>query len=405
CAKNEVPVRWSSAGGAGATGATGPKGDTGAAGAAGPAGATGPAGPTGAQGPVGATGAQGAAGTPGANGATGATGPAGPGIATLNSLNGLPCGASDAGTTRVVYNGVGSVSIFCDMPPDPNARPVFMSITASGNLVFATFSKPVCRVNFFSPTQWQVTINGGMAPPVADAFPFCNAEASNGVTTAPIVLAFAAPNGALVTSTLTFDGAMAFADSNGNLALGPQTRSTVATAPETTPPTLVSAAGAVGSTTVTFTFSEPVYCTALGFDPTDFNLTDNNPATSDPIVVGAGPNSCGFTQTTADTSFSVQLSSPLPADRTYTATITPEANEVQDVVGNDLANPSQISFTTPPADVIAPTLTDTRVVNNIATTDLADIGDAYQITFSETMAGTTFGTLSLRDPDGSTASH
>jgi hypothetical protein len=305
----------------------------------------------------------------------------------------------------VVYNSDGSVSIFCDVAPDPNARPVFMSITASGNLVFATFSKPVCRVVAFSPTQWQVTVNGGMVPPVADAFPVCNAQASNGVTTAPIMLAFAAPNGAIVTTTLTFDGAFAFADSNGNPAVGPQTRTAIASAPETTPPTIVSAAGAVGSTTVTFTFSEPIYCTALSFDPTDFALTDNNPATSDPIVVGAGSNFCGFASTTADTSFSVNLSSPLPADRTYTAFITPEANEIQDVVGNDLANPSSITFTTPPGDFTAPTLTDTRVVNNIATTDFADIGDAYSITFSEAMSGAVFGTISIQDPDGSTASH
>jgi hypothetical protein len=409
CAKNEVPVRWSSVGSAGSTGPTGPKGDSGATGATGPAGQAGPAGATGAQGPIGATGAQGPAGATGASGpagATGATGPAGPGVETLSSLHGLSCGPADNGTTRVVYNSDGSVSLFCDVPPDPNARPVFMSITASGNLVFATFSKPVCRVFAFGATQWQVTVNGGMVPPVADGFPICNAEANNGITTAPIVLAFAAPNGALVTTTLTFEGAMAFADSNGNLAMGPQTRTTVATEPETTRPSLVSAAGAVGATTVTFTFSEPVYCTALSFDPTDFNLTDNNTATTDPVVVGAGPNQCGFAQFAADTSFSVSLNQALPADRTYTATITPEFNEIQDAVGNDLPNPSQITFTTPPGDFTAPTLLDTRVVNNVATTDFGDIGDAYLITFSEAMTGATFGpTLSLQDPDGSTANH
>jgi hypothetical protein len=424
CAKNEVPVRWSSGGGAGSAGATGATGATGPAGATGPSGATGaqgpvgatgaqgPAGATGAQGPAGATGAQGSAGATGAqgpagpSGATGATGPAGPGVETLNSLNGLPCGASDAGSTRVVYNGDGSVSIFCDVAPDPNARPVFMSITASGNLVFATFSKPVCRVVAFSPTNWQVTVNGGMVPPVADAFPVCNAQANNGVATAPITLAFPAPNGAIVTTTLTFDGAFAFADSNGNPAVGPQTRTTIASAPETTAPTIASANGAVGSTTVTFTFSEPVYCTALSFDPSDFNLTDNNSTTTDPIVVFAGSNACGTSQATADTSFSVGLNQPLPADRTYTATITPEFNELQDVVGNDLANPSSITFTTPPGDFTAPTLSDTRVVNNIATTDFADVGDAYSITFSEPMSGATFGpTLSVQDPDGSTANH
>jgi hypothetical protein len=190
-------------------------------------------------------------------------------------------------------------------------------------------------------------------------------------------------------------------------AVGPQTRTTVATAPETIRPTIVSANGAVGSTTLTFTFSEPVYCTALSFDPTDFNLTDSNTSTADPIVVSAGfSNVCGATQSTADTSFSVSLNQPLPAERTYTATITAEFNELQDVAGNDLANPSQITFTTPPGDFTAPTLTDTRVVNNIATTDFGDVGDAYSITFSEPMSGATFGpTVSLQDQDGSTALH
>src|SRR5688500_8949530 len=139
-------------------------------------------------------------------------------------------------------------------------------------------------------------------------------------------------------------------DQAGNFASAPQSRQATATAPETTAPTLVSAQGAVGATSLTLTFSEPVYCTGFSFDATDITLTDGNSATTDPVATAAGSNACGTSPTTAATTFSVTLNMALPADRTYTVTLTPEANEIQDRVGNDLASPSAVAFTTGAGD-------------------------------------------------------
>ncbi|MDP9281404.1 MAG: Ig-like domain-containing protein, partial [Chloroflexota bacterium] len=183
----------------------------------------------------------------------------------------------------------------------------------------------------------------------------------------------------------------------------PQTRLATATAPETTAPILVSAAGSPGATSVTLTFDEPVYCIGLSFNSLDITITDNNPATTDPIAVGAGPNGCGVNQATADTSFSVQFSAPLLGGTDYTIFVTAEANEIQDVFGNDLANPSSANFSTGPADIGNPTITDTQLISNLATTDFGEVGDSFESTFSEPMNGSTSGAINLQDADGTGA--
>lgn len=138
------------------------------------------------------------------------------------------------------------------------------------------------------------------------------------------------------------------------------------------------------------------------FNSTDIELTDFNGATTDPTATAAGANACGSDPATADTSFSVTLSSNLRAGKTYTVTLTPEADELQDVSGNDLASPSAASFTTSAADTTAPTLTDTRATANVVTTNFSDVGDKFTITFSEEMNATTAtDTISLQDADGS----
>ncbi len=240
-------------------------------------------------------------------------------------------------------------------------------------------------------------------PDVGDSIPLCNVAADNGVSSANIQLVNASPNGAFVIVTLNFVGP-ALRDAVGNTVASPQTWTTFASGPERTRPTLVSATGSVGTTTLTLDFSEPVWCTGLSFDPTDFTMTDNNSSTADPIIVGAGPNSCGFSPLAADTSFSVNLNAALPASTTFTLTITPEANEIQDVVGNDLLNPTNLTFSTGAPDLTAPTIVDTRLLNNVATTDLGDAGDAYQFTFSEPMVqlNTSIATIQLQDLDGTT---
>jgi len=328
-------------------------------------------------------------------------------MTSLNSLNGLSCGADNTGTTRVVYGSGGAVSIFCDapQPPPEEGPPVFTGVTVGGNIATVAFNKPVCRVISWSAVTWEVTSNGVVAQyeDLGDSIPLCTAAADNGVSSASLVLLQAPAMGSLVAVTLTAFGRFDLRDQAGNVASGPQTRTATAGASETIPPTIVSATGAVGSTTLTIMFSEPVYC--IAFTPTseDVFITDNNPATLDPVAVGFGSNPCGATPLTAHPSFSIIFSSAFPGSTTYTVTLTPEPNEVQDVAGNDLANPSSTTFSTGAPDFTPPTITDARMVNNVASSDLGDVGDAFSATFSEMMNGTTVGSIQVQDQDGTIA--
>ena len=108
-------------------------------------------------------------------------------------------------------------------------------------------------------------------------------------------------------------------------------------------------------------------------------------------------------KTFADTSFSLTVSSPFPGNTTYTATLFPSPNQIQDVFGNDLPNPSSVTFATGAPDFTPPTLIDARIVNNVGNTDFGDVGDAFTVTFSERMNGSTTGGIALQDQDGSTA--
>jgi hypothetical protein len=308
---------------------------------------------------IGQQGIQGAKGDPGANGDPGAKGdPGDPGeegpkgdtgamgvgaIASLNSLNGLPCTDPNgaAGTTRLVVAD-GNVAIRCDIarPVGITVAPVFSSVAVSFNVVTATFSEPICRTTPFFSGDWTVIGNSSpVAIPVAgDSLPICNVAADNGVMTANLVLVTPIPSGALVGVTLNaagFSPRGTFADGDLNLIRAPQTRTATGTAPETIRPTLVSATTTLGTTSVTFTFSEPVRCGFL--TPDDFTISDNDVTTVDPAVTGVGgADPCGLTATSADLSFSVSIFPPLAGGRNYVVTLTPEPNEIEDVIGNDL---------------------------------------------------------------------
>lgn len=319
-----------------------------------------------------------------------------------------PAHAAGAVTVTVTNSG-GTVSNGLTYTFADTSSPVFQSFTVSGSLVTVTFSEPICSdttATNTAPADWSV-LNVSAATTnavLSDGIPDCNAARDNGVTTAVLQLTSAMPNGAFVEATLNANVGTTninIEDAAGNFATAPQARQATATAPETTAPTITSVTGAVGSTTVTVTFSEPVYCsTGLLFDSSDITLDDSNSATVDPTATAAGSNACGSSPTTADTSFSFTVSSALPADRQYTLTLTPEANEIQDIVGNDLATPSSFLFTTGAGDFTPPTIVDARVVNNLLTTDFTEAGDSFSATFSEVMNGTTTGTLQIQDQDG-----
>jgi len=290
------------------------------------------------------------------------------------------------------------------------SRPVFTSMSASGNLIGVTFSEPVCRLTAWATTDWDVNnvSNPGALADTGDTIPFpCTASRDNAVTSATIVLnpANPAPPGAFVETTLkeTVLGAgtnTSIIDMASNAAAAPQSRQANATAPETTAPTISSASGAVGSSTVVVNFSEAVYC-PTGTPAASWALTDNNSTTVDPTITAT--SGCGATQVTADSSINLTTGSALPSDTVYTLSYAGGANEVQDIAGNDLAACTAcVTFTTGAADFTPPTLIDAKMSNNLLTTDFNDSGDAFIVTFSEKMNGNTTSQISIQDQDGTT---
>jgi hypothetical protein len=291
-----------------------------------------------------------------------------------------------------------------------STKPVFLSFAVSGNLVTVTFSEPVCNpaAGSTAATDWSVlNVSAATTNAVtADSIPTCVATNDVGVSTAVLQLTTPMPNGAFVETTLngtttTTNVNITDLASPANPAAAPQARQATATAPETTPPTIISATGAVGSLVITLNFSEPVFCSG-GNVAGDYAITDNNALTTDPTVAAvAVTNTCGTTAVTADSAFSLETNIVLPADRTYTITLTNTAGDIVDVVGNSIVSPASITFTTGAGDFTPPTMVDARLVNNLGTTDFTEIGDSFSLTFSEAMNGTTTGTINIQDQDGS----
>src|SRR5687768_6716596 len=209
----------------------------------------------------------------------------------------LSCGASSI-TVDSPAHAPGSVTVTVTNPGAPasngltytyqdTARPTFDSVTVSGNLVTAVFSEPICRVLAHDATDpggdWTINniSSGGVSiADTGDSIPICDAEFDNGVSTITIQMATPVTNGAFVEVTLNARNIATAASDNesmrdvaGNFASAPQARQATATAPETTAPTLVSASGAVGSSTLTLNFSEPVKCVGLTYGGEDISIS------------------------------------------------------------------------------------------------------------------------------------
>jgi hypothetical protein len=343
------------------------------------------------------------------------------GATSLNATS--PAHASGSVTVTVTNSGAAASNGVTYTYVD-TSRPTFQSIAVAGNLITVTFSEPVCRLVADAlvggPTgsgDWNInniSSGGGDIGETGDTIPFpCTASRDNAVSTATIVMPNNITPGAFVEVTLNETVLNAgtntsIIDVASNAAAAPQARQATAQAPETIPPTVTSASGAVGALTVTVNFSEPVYCTNA--IPADWTLSDNNTGTTDPTVTAI--TGCGAGQLTADGSIALTTSSGLPADTTYNLTYTGTggappgagANEIQDVAGNDLANCNPCTtFVTGAADFTPPTMVDARLTNNAGpSSDFVEAGDAFSVTFSEKMNAAA-GTISIQDQDGTTA--
>jgi hypothetical protein len=190
-----------------------------------------------------------------------------------------------------------------------------------------------------------------------------------------------------------------YEDASGNPAAAPQARQAVATAPETTKPDLTAASGNVGSTTITLTFSEPIFCDdAPGFTPAT-DITVNNLDGADPTVTGYGSDPCTTDRAQAEVTFNIALATDIEADSEYEVTIVDKSG-VQDAANNILDN-NTARFTAGAGDFTPPTIVDARVAANVGTTDFTESDDAFTLTFSEVMdTDTTGDTIQIQDQDG-----
>jgi hypothetical protein len=346
------------------------------------------------------------------------------------------CGSTSVGVSSPAHaSGAVTVTLTNSGAPASNgltftfvdtSRPTFTSLSVAGSIATVTFSEPVCRVLAHDATDpggdWtinNISSGGASIRDASDSIPLCTAANDEFATTANIQMADTLGNpitvtpGALVEATLNArdgldtdtvaDGNESIRDAAGNFAVAPQARQATAGTPETTAPTLVSASGAVGSQTITLNFSEAVFCSGFSFSSEDITLDDQSGAT-DPTITGTGTNACGSSPTTADASFSFTVATPLPADRTFSVTLTPETNQLQDVFGNDFVSGGSVTFVTGAADLTFPTITDARIVafgSGVGTSsNFADSGDAFSLTFSEEMNGATDGVINAQDEDG-----
>jgi hypothetical protein len=325
------------------------------------------------------------------------------------SLNATSPAHAPGSVTVTVTNSGATASNGVTYTYQDTTAPTFQSIAVAGNLITVTFSEPVCRLVAWNTLDWNInniSSGSGDIAESGDTIPFpCTASRDNAVSTATIVMPTNITPGAFVEVTLNdtapVDGSnSSIIDVSNNAAAAPQARQATAAAPETTPPTVTSASGAVGASSVTVNFSESVYCTAA--TASNWVLSDNNTATTDPTITAI--TGCGTTQLTADGSIGLTTSFGLPADTTYNLSWTTTANQIQDVAGNDLAscNPCT-TFVTGAADFTPPTMIDARLTNNAGpSSDFVEAGDAFSVTFSEKMNAAA-GTISIQDQDGTTA--
>jgi hypothetical protein len=315
-----------------------------------------------------------------------------------------PAHAAGDVTVTVTNSGAGA-SNGLTYDYEDETRPVFTSMTVSGDLLMVTFSEPVCSDTGGTEADWNVT---NISNPTGDLaagasygtnVPLCSSD--DELTTVTITLNSAVPNGAFVEATLnaTATGLNAnYEDAAGNAAAAPQSRQATATAAETTEPDLISASGNVSSSTVTLTFSEPIYCSGLT-PATEITVEDEDG--NDISVTGYGSDSCTTARASAETTFNILLGDDIEADTTYTVTIdTADATNVRDAANNSLDD-NEVEFTAGAGDFTPPTIVDARITNNVATTDFTETDDGFSLTFSEVMdTDVTGDTLQIQDQDG-----
>jgi hypothetical protein len=208
-----------------------------------------------------------------------------------------------------------------------------------------------------------------------------------------------------------------FIDSSGNTIMAPQGQTASAQSAPGGAPTITSATGAVGTSTVTVNFSQAVFCPAPNTAAVPGHFTLSSGGTGDPTFTGYGTTACPAAQQSSITAFKLATSKTLPSNTTYTLTFTPLANsEITNVYNVSLVNPpgtASVTFTTGAADVTPPIIVDADITaKSTGGSDFGFVGDAFVLTFSKKMDGTALNgcstgapscTISLQDQDGTVA--
>jgi hypothetical protein len=357
-----------------------------------------------------------------------------------------PAHAKGSVTVTVTNSGQaasnGLTFTFVDLTP-----PQFTAMSVASNVVTVTYSKPVCRLVAFAAgqTDWAVknVTNSTNDALTGDNTPLCDSATAptTGVTTANLFLTTALPPGAFVevdinqntpASPLNPTPASAagtckpaslstcntnFIDASGNTMVAPQGQTASAQSAPGGAPTIASATGAVGTSTVTVNFSQAIFCPAATQPTVPGHFTLSSGGTGDPTFTGFVTTPCPTLQQNAITAFKLGTSKTLPSNTTYTLTFTPTANnEITNVFNVSLVNPpgtASVTFTTGAADVTPPIIVDADITaKSTGGSDFGFAGDAFILTFSKKMDGTgTNGcssgapscTISIQDQDGTIA--
>lgn len=270
--------------------------------------------------------------------------------------------------------------------PDTTA-PTVISVTPVNGAAGVTVTDAL-NLTFSEPMD-QVTINGSTVTLTNSAT----------LTLIPATVAYSADTNTATltpTSPLTFGTGyvvtvgVAAKDLAGNpLAATFTSTFTTATAPDVTPPTVLSAVPSNGATNVavltpvTVTFSEAMNPATINTSTIMLRLTSNG------VVISGSVSYDGFSNTATF--------APSAGTLAYGIGYTLSVSGVADVAGNALAAPFSATFTTVAApDTNPPTVTTTSPLNGA--TGVA-VGVSPTVTFSEAMDQTTINgaTVTLRN--------
>jgi hypothetical protein len=282
-----------------------------------------------------------------------------------------------AGNTASTIQSNNTVTLFDGILPTITGT----TIGQNNSTVTVTFSEPVFNTTGGSgalePSDFSLSINGGSFTAVVSSISISGNAYTLGLTLSGI------PTGTEVL-TIVPSSATAIYDTVGNAASTTQSTNTV-TLIEGIVPIITGTTIAPDNSTVTVTFSEPVFNTTGGsgaLEPNDFSLSINGGS----ATVAATPSIISI----SGNAYTLGLTLTGTPRGTEVLTIVPSsATAIYDAVGN-AASTAQPNNTVTLIDETAPTITGTTIGQNNST---------LTVTLSEPVFNTTGGSGALEPSD------